>query len=73
MRTVRPDVVVNAATRQWTRPKASGASDPLNDKGVAVLAAESAKLGALMVHYSTDYVFDGAGSHYRREDEATGR
>ncbi|WFF18167.1 sugar nucleotide-binding protein [Klebsiella pneumoniae] len=25
-----------------------------------------------MVHYSTDYVFDGAGSHYRREDEATG-
>ena len=47
-------------------------SDLLNDKGVAVLAAESAKLGALMVHYSTDYVFDGAGSHYRREDEATG-
>ncbi|WP_369154537.1 sugar nucleotide-binding protein, partial [Klebsiella variicola] len=46
-------------------------SDLLNDKGVAVLAAESAKLGALMVHYSTDYVFDGAGSHYRREDEAT--
>lgn len=39
-------------------------SDLLNDKGVAVLAAESAKLGALMVHYSTDYVFDGAGSHY---------
>jgi dTDP-4-dehydrorhamnose reductase len=34
-------------------------SDLLNDKGVAVLAEESAKLGALMVHYSTDYVFDG--------------
>lgn len=44
----------------------------LSAEGVAVLAAESAKLGALMVHYSTDYVFDGAGSHYRREDEATG-
>ena len=25
-----------------------------------------------MVHYSTDYVFDGQGSHYRLEDEATG-
>ncbi len=37
-------------------------SDLLNDKGVAVLAAESAKLGALMVHYSTDYVFDGAAA-----------
>lgn len=47
-------------------------SDLLNDRGVAVLAEESAKLGALMVHYSTDYVFDGQGSHYRQEDEATG-
>ena len=47
-------------------------SDLLNDRGVAVLAEESAKLGALMVHYSTDYVFDGQGSHYRLEDEATG-
>jgi dTDP-4-dehydrorhamnose reductase len=37
-------------------------SDLLNDRGVAVLAEESAKLGALMVHYSTDYVFDGQGA-----------
>ncbi len=74
VRTVRPDVVVNAAAHTAVDKAESERelSDLLNDKGVAVLAAESAKLGALMVHYSTDYVFDGAGSHYRREDEATG-
>lgn len=74
VRTVRPDVVVNAAAHTAVDKAESERelSDLLNDKGVAVLAQESAKLGALMVHYSTDYVFDGAGSHYRREDEATG-
>ncbi|WP_117113675.1 sugar nucleotide-binding protein, partial [Klebsiella pneumoniae] len=68
VRTVRPDVVVNAAAHTAVDKAESERelSDLLNDKGVAVLAAESAKLGALMVHYSTDYVFDGAGSHYRR-------
>ena len=46
VRTVRPDVVVNAAAH--IRDKAESErelSDLLNDKGVAVLAAESAKLG----------------------------
>ncbi len=60
VRTVRPDVVVNAAAHTAVDKAESERelSDLLNDKGVAVLAAESAKLGALMVHYSTDYVFD---------------
>lgn len=71
---VKPDVVVNAAAHTAV-DKAENERELaylLNDKGVAVLAAESAKLGALMVHYSTDYVFDGEGHHYRLEDEATG-
>ena len=74
MRTVKPDVVVNAAAHTAVDKAESERelSDLLNDRGVAVLAAESAKLGALMVHYSTDYVFDGQGTHYRQEDEATG-
>ncbi|KMK13999.1 dTDP-4-dehydrorhamnose reductase [Pluralibacter gergoviae] len=74
VRTVKPDVVVNAAAHTAVDKAQSERelSKLLNEKGVAVLAAESAKLGALMVHYSTDYVFDGQGSHYRREDEATG-
>lgn len=74
VRTVKPDVVVNAAAHTAVDKAESERelSELLNEKGVAVLAAESAKLGALMVHYSTDYVFDGQGSHYRPEDEATG-
>lgn len=74
VRTVKPDVVVNAAAHTAVDKAESERelSDLLNDRGVAVLAEESAKLGALMVHYSTDYVFDGQGSHYRQEDEVTG-
>ena len=72
VRTVKPDVVVNAAAHTAVDKAESELSDLLNDRGVAVLAEESAKLGALMVHYSTDYVFYGQGSHYRQEDEATG-
>lgn len=74
VRKVCPDVVVNAAAHTAVDKAESERelSDLLNDKGVAVLAEESAKLGALMVHYSTDYVFDGEGSHYRREEELTG-
>ncbi|VCW29754.1 dTDP-4-dehydrorhamnose reductase [Klebsiella pneumoniae] len=51
-------LVVNAAAHTAVDKAESERelSDLLNDKGVAVLAAESAKLGALMVHYSTDYV-----------------
>lgn len=74
VRQVKPDVIVNAAAHTAVDKAESERelSDLLNDKGVAVLAKESAKLGALMVHYSTDYVFDGEGQHYRQEDETTG-
>jgi nucleoside-diphosphate-sugar epimerase len=70
VRQVKPDVIVNAAAHTAVDKAESERelSDLLNDKGVAVLAEESAKLGALMVHYSTDYVFDGR-EHYRQEDE----
>jgi dTDP-4-dehydrorhamnose reductase len=37
-----------------------------------VLAREAATLGALLVHYSTDYVFDGSGDAPRAEDAPTG-
>jgi dTDP-4-dehydrorhamnose reductase len=37
-----------------------------------VLAREAAALGALLVHYSTDYVFDGSGDTPRSEDAPTG-
>jgi dTDP-4-dehydrorhamnose reductase len=63
VRALRPDVIVNAAAHTAV-DKAE--SEPelartLNALAPGVLAQEAAKLNALLVHYSTDYVFDGSG------------
>lgn len=73
VRTIRPDVIVNAAAHTAV-DKAE--SEPelahrLNAQAPGVLAAEAQRLGALLVHYSTDYVFDGSGERPWREDDAT--
>ncbi len=64
IQTLRPDVIVNAAAHTAV-DKAE--SEPelarlLNALAPGVLASEAAKLGATLVHYSTDYVFDGSGT-----------
>ena len=61
---VRPDVIVNAAAHTSV-DKAE--SEPelartINALAPGVLAQEADKLGAWLVHYSTDYVFDGSGT-----------
>ncbi len=61
---VRPDVIVNAAAHTAV-DKAE--SEPelarlINAAAPSLLAQEAQKLGAWLVHYSTDYVFDGSGS-----------
>jgi dTDP-4-dehydrorhamnose reductase len=74
VRAVRPDVIVNAAAHTAV-DKAESEPDfarRLNAEAPAIVAREAAALGAWLVHYSTDYVFDGSGSHFREEDEATG-
>jgi len=62
VRNIRPQLIVNAAA--YTAVDAAE-SDEANAHAVnaiapAVLAEEAKKLGAAVVHYSTDYVFDGA-------------
>jgi dTDP-4-dehydrorhamnose reductase len=62
VRLIGPDLIVNAAAytavdRAESEPLSCFA---VNAESVAVLAQEAARLGALLVHYSTDYVFDGA-------------
>ena len=57
----RPDVVVNAAAYTAV-DKAETETElcrQVNAVAPGVLAEEAKKLGALMVHYSTDYIFDG--------------
>jgi dTDP-4-dehydrorhamnose reductase len=74
VRTVRPDVVVNAAAYTAV-DKAESEADraaQLNALTPAVIARATAETGAWMVHYSTDYVFDGSGTRPWREDDATG-
>jgi dTDP-4-dehydrorhamnose reductase len=74
VRTLRPDVIVNAAAHTAV-DKAE--SEPelarcLNAQAPTVLAREAAALGAWLVHYSTDYVFDGSGTQPWLETDATG-
>ena len=61
---LRPDVIVNAAA-YTTVDKAESEPDQamlVNGMAPGIMAEEAAKLDALLVHYSTDYVFDGTKS-----------
>jgi dTDP-4-dehydrorhamnose reductase len=67
---VAPQVIVNAAAHTAV-DKAESEPDlarQINATTPALLAIEARRLGALLVHYSTDYVFDGSGSHARDEE-----
>ena len=64
VRAVAPDVIVNAAAYTAVDKAESDvdAARTINAEAVGVLAREAKALGAWLVHYSTDYVFDGSGS-----------
>jgi dTDP-4-dehydrorhamnose reductase len=71
---IRPRIIVNPAAHTAV-DKAEGESErayALNATAPGVLAEEADKLGALLVHYSTDYVFDGSGEQARVEADVTG-
>ncbi len=72
VQTVRPDVIVNAAAYTAV-DKAESEPDLarfINATAPGVLAQEAHKLGAWLVHYSTDYVFDGSGNQPWLETDA---
>jgi dTDP-4-dehydrorhamnose reductase len=59
---VQPSVIVNAAAytavdKAEAAPETAGA---INAAGPGIIAEEARRLGALMIHYSTDYVYDGS-------------
>ena len=74
VRAVAPQIIVNAAAhtavdKAESEPELARA---LNATAPGVLAREAATLGAWLMHYSTDYVFDGSGSTPWHEDSPTG-
>ena len=74
VRAVAPDVIVNAAAHTAVDKAESepALAHAINAEAPGVLAREAAASGAWLVHYSTDYVFDGSGTRPWREDDSTG-
>jgi dTDP-4-dehydrorhamnose reductase len=73
LRSARPDVVVNAAayTDVDAAEREEVTATRVNASAVAVLGDECRRLRAALVHYSTDFVFDGRAERPYREDDAT--
>ncbi|MEZ6930032.1 dTDP-4-dehydrorhamnose reductase [Aeromonas sp. S16(2024)] len=68
---LRPAVIINATAytqvdRAETEPDVANS---INQQAVAVLADAATRAGALLVHFSTDYVFDGSGDRPWREED----
>ncbi len=74
VRRVAPDVIVNAAAYTAVDKAESEPEQArmINALAPGVLADEAQSLGAWLVHYSTDYVFDGSGNQPWRESDRTG-
>lgn len=73
VRALKPDIIVNAAAHTAV-DKAESEYDlahAINTRAPALLAIEAQKLGAWLVHYSTDYVFDGSGDKPWVETDTT--
>jgi dTDP-4-dehydrorhamnose reductase len=72
VRDIAPAVIVNPAafTAVDKAESESGLAQAVNAIAPGILAEEAARLDALLLHYSTDYVFNGSGSAPWREDDA---
>lgn len=70
VRDTAPSLIVNAAayTAVDRAEEEEALARAINAEAPGILAAEAKRLGIGLVHYSTDYVFDGAGARPARED-----
>ena len=73
VRGMRPDLIVNAAayTAVDRAESEEAAAEAINAVAPGVLAEEAKRVGALLVHYSTDYVFDGTKRRPYEENDPT--
>ena len=68
---IKPDIIINAAAytavdKAEQEPELAFA---VNAEAPAILAEEAARIDASLIHYSTDYVFDGSGTQPWREED----
>jgi dTDP-4-dehydrorhamnose reductase len=74
IRTIRPNLIVNAAA--YTAVDLAETDEAMayriNAEAPGVMAEEAKRLGASLIHYSTDYVYDGGKSGAWLETDATG-
>ncbi|AZD09726.1 dTDP-4-dehydrorhamnose reductase [Pseudomonas chlororaphis] len=72
IRQAKPDIIVNAAayTAVDKAESETELADRVNGVASSVLAQEAALLGAWLIHYSTDYVFNGQGATPWQETDA---
>lgn len=73
LQTIHPDIIVNAAA--YTAVD-QAESEPalafrINAEAPELLARQAEQIGAWLIHYSTDYVFNGSGNHPWRETDLT--
>jgi dTDP-4-dehydrorhamnose reductase len=72
VRSLKPDLIINSAAytavdRAESEPNSAAA---INAVAPAILGEEADRLGAWIIHYSTDYVFDGESPTPYRESDA---
>ncbi len=74
VRQEQPDIIVNSAAYTAVDMAESDADNArrINAEAPALLASLACELDARLVHYSTDYVFDGSGDQPITEDAPTG-
>ena len=72
LRSIAPAVIINAAayTAVDKAEAEPGLADTINSLAPGILAAEARRLDALLIHYSTDYVFDGSKATAYTEGDA---
>lgn len=70
---IRPDIIINAAAYTAVDKAESEpfVAEQINAKVISAIAESAEKLGAILVHFSTDYVFNGTGRRAWTESDPT--
>ncbi len=71
VREIKPDIIINAAayTAVDQAEKEADLAFAINGTAPGIFAEEAARINATLIHYSTDYVFDGSGTQSWREGD----